>query len=294
MESVKCPVCATSNLASAVFCTECGYLLQEEQPSVEGAAAAPARTSGWFALLPDGSEAPLSPGENLVGRTEGVVLISDGFVSRKHAILAVDGRSLMIEDLGSTNGTFVDGVRLSPHMPVPVDERSAIKFGQTPITLKYVPPEGEAETNPPEPEAQPEEALPPAKDIPSLEPVHMLEPTLAEQLEAEEAEPVAEELSGYVLAVVEGSPAGETRLKAGATTFGRKSDKSDVAFPFDAFISGLHFVVEVSPDGVFVTDLGSTNGTFIGDTKLAPHEKVALAEGAVIAVGKTKLVLKKA
>jgi len=303
MESVKCPVCATSNLAAAVFCVECGYLLQEEQPLVEGAAPATANVpaTGWIVGLPDGTEVALVAGENLVGRTEGAVLISDGFVSRKHAYFVVDVASLKIEDLGSTNGTFVDGVRLSPHMPVPVDEKSDVKIGQTPITLTYIPSD-----NLPKP-AEPESALPPApeekallpvEDVPALEPVHMLEPTLAEQLEEEveeaKEETAVEGLSEYVLAVTEGGPAPDTKLKMGTTTFGRKADKADVAYSSDAFISGLHFAVDVTAEGVFITDLGSTNGTFIAGDKIEPNEKVPINEGTEIAVGKTKLVLRKA
>lgn len=303
MESVKCPVCATSNHATAVFCTECGYLLQEEQPIVEGAAhvAANEPATGWIVGLPDGAEVPLVAGENLVGRTEGAVLISDGFVSRKHAYFVVDGASLKIEDLGSTNGTFVDGVRLSPHMPVPVDEKSDVKIGQTPITLKYIPSEDlpkPAEPESPLPPATEEAALPPGDEVPALEPVHMLEPTLAEQLEEEveeaKEETAAQGLSDYVLAVTEGGPAPDTKLKMGTTTFGRKADKADVAYPSDAFISGLHFSVEVTAGGVFITDLGATNGTFIAGEKIKSNEKIPLAEGVEVMVGKTKLVLRKA
>lgn len=59
------------------------------------------------------SEHPLPPGaELIVGRSEGCdVTIADGSVSRLHARLVGDGEGVYVEDLGSANGTFVDGTR---------------------------------------------------------------------------------------------------------------------------------------------------------------------------------------
>ena len=56
---------------------------------------------------------PLTPGENRVGSlaTNEVVLLLRG-VSRQHARLTLDGRELTVEDLGSKNGTFVNGQRV--------------------------------------------------------------------------------------------------------------------------------------------------------------------------------------
>lgn len=60
------------------------------------------------------SEHPLPPGAELVvGRSEGCdVTIADGSVSRLHARLVADGEGVYVEDLGSANGTFVDGSRV--------------------------------------------------------------------------------------------------------------------------------------------------------------------------------------
>lgn len=64
---------------------------------------------------PDGTEheEPLK-GELVIGRAPdcGLVL-AEGGVSRKHARLSVQGRAVMVEDLGSSNGTFIDGVPVS-------------------------------------------------------------------------------------------------------------------------------------------------------------------------------------
>lgn len=56
----------------------------------------------------------LEPGRELVvGRKEGAdILIRDDGVSRRHASILAEGGEARIRDLGSQNGTFVDGVRV--------------------------------------------------------------------------------------------------------------------------------------------------------------------------------------
>ena len=45
--------------------------------------------------------------------------IDDGRVSRKHARIAFEGGRCMVTDLGSQNGTFVDGALVTPRVPTP-------------------------------------------------------------------------------------------------------------------------------------------------------------------------------
>ena len=52
-------------------------------------------------------------GELVVGRTpQCQVTIPDSTVSRMHARLYADGQGVYLEDLGSANGTFLDGERV--------------------------------------------------------------------------------------------------------------------------------------------------------------------------------------
>ena len=61
-----------------------------------------------------GSEYPLAEsGEMLVGRSGDVhIVLSEDMVSRRHARIAFEGQRITIEDLGSTNGTFVNGEKI--------------------------------------------------------------------------------------------------------------------------------------------------------------------------------------
>lgn len=61
----------------------------------------------------DGSRIPLQD-ELQVGRsTDCAISIDDGRVSRKHAVLRVQGETVTVEDLGSANGTRVNGLKTS-------------------------------------------------------------------------------------------------------------------------------------------------------------------------------------
>lgn len=51
-------------------------------------------------------------------------------------------------------------------------------------------------------------------------------------------------------------------------------------------VSRLHAVIELKPNGRFtVTDLKSTNGTYVGDTKLEPNIPILLRPGVVLRIG---------
>jgi len=67
---------------------------------------------------------PLTDGEHIAGRDAECSLVVDGTtVSRRHARITVARGTAMIEDLGSTNGTHVNGTRISaPTRLAPGDE----------------------------------------------------------------------------------------------------------------------------------------------------------------------------
>src|SRR5262245_47046684 len=69
-------------------------------------------------------------------------------------------------------------------------------------------------------------------------------------------------------------------ITASPLTIGR-GDNCDIRIN-DSSVSRRHAVVEASPGGVTVTDLGSTNGTFINNTAVA---SAALRDGDYLRVG---------
>jgi hypothetical protein len=103
------------------------------------AAAAPSRGSrrGGSAVLRvvasgpyEGAEFPLDD-EMTVGRAPGcgVVLVDDTFVSQVHARVFRRGRDVMVEDLGSTNGTLVNGERIAK--ATRLRKGDTVQFGET-------------------------------------------------------------------------------------------------------------------------------------------------------------------
>lgn len=76
----------------------------------------------------------LQPGENLVGRDPACRLWLDvSGVSRRHANVRVADASVVVEDLGSKNGTFVGGVRLADARAL--DDGDRVRFG--PVDVEF-------------------------------------------------------------------------------------------------------------------------------------------------------------
>jgi ABC-type multidrug transport system ATPase subunit len=59
------------------------------------------------------------------------MVVSQPFVSGKHCKLSLHGDQYILEDLGSTNGTFVNGYRLEAHTPVYVSSGDRLTLGST-------------------------------------------------------------------------------------------------------------------------------------------------------------------
>ena len=69
-----------------------------------------------------------------VGRQDGDLVLEDPEVSRRHAVLRRSGASVVVEDLDSTNGTFVNGERIrSPRTVRPGDE---LRIGRTTLEIE--------------------------------------------------------------------------------------------------------------------------------------------------------------
>jgi hypothetical protein len=90
-------------------------------------------------LFLDDREIGLREGENVLGRLdEGVAWLESPTVSRRHARILVSGGQATLEDLGSKNGTFLRGQRLTS--PVRLSDGDEILVGRVHMTFRVLPP----------------------------------------------------------------------------------------------------------------------------------------------------------
>ena len=84
-----------------------------------------------------GKAYPLDAQEVTIGRDAvNIIAINDAEISRRHARMELRGSAYVIQDLGSTNGTFVNGTRISG-MQV-LNPGDTVSFGEG-IVLVYEP-----------------------------------------------------------------------------------------------------------------------------------------------------------
>ena len=108
-----------------------GYAFCAEVKSVPSVAAAPARME----LVWKGQALPLTDGEHVAGRDADCALVVEAVtVSRRHARIIVASGGATIEDLDSTNGTHVRGVRISG--PTRLDPGDELALGSERVQVR--------------------------------------------------------------------------------------------------------------------------------------------------------------
>ena len=106
---------------------------KERRPG-RGARSAPRRLV--VADGPDrGQSVQLGSEPVLIGRsTDAAIRLDDDYVSTRHARVATNGEEWFVEDLGSTNGTYVGAQRVTT--PIPVAIGTPIRIGKTVLELR--------------------------------------------------------------------------------------------------------------------------------------------------------------
>jgi len=100
-------------------------------------------------------------------------------------------------------------------------------------------------------------------------------------------QPSALELGHLVVVASPTLDGGDTfSLDSHPLTIGRARN-NDVSLPEDEYASGRHARFEPRRDGIWVEDIGSTNGTFVNGIRLTRERK--LTPGDVVRIGETDL-----
>jgi len=226
-----CPQCGHVNASSNKFCASCGYnmsLLSGAPPAAAPAQAATAAGLGQVvltALRADGTEAgsfALPSQVTSIGRDAGGIFAGDSYLSPRHATFTVRGARVFVKDELSLNGVYV---KLTPEQPVELQSGDVFRIGQEIIRFELlVPPQGSPDG----------------------------------------VERLGSPSKGYV---------GRISLLTGRDTTGNAypvpehglhigRERGDILFPEDGYVSGLHCLIGWDQSRAFLTDLGSSNGTF--------------------------------
>ena len=98
------------------------------------------RSQGWsYVLRHGGREIPVSDGDVVLGRSHSAgIRVDEETVSRSHALLTLRAGRAVIRDLGSSNGLFVAGRRVTGQAPV--SDGDTIGLGSATLTFSVIPP----------------------------------------------------------------------------------------------------------------------------------------------------------
>ena len=102
---------------------------QEHPVSVAAAGRLKVINAGSDSRNLPGSLLPLKPETRLGAQTDNDLILSDQFVSKHHARLRWDGAVWWIEDLGSSNGTMVNGHLCLAWNPQPIQSGASLQLG---------------------------------------------------------------------------------------------------------------------------------------------------------------------
>lgn len=166
---IKCPVCQAEHPENTLFCDECGsYLQGGDQKETDPLAAAEVTWMEREETIEVSEEEVVSPvslklsisdsGRDVelpltkevnIGRLDpasasfpDIDLTSDGGlekgVSRRHAKITRRGSEVFIEDLGSINGTLLNGKKLTPYLPQALKNNDELQLGNLVLRVSFI------------------------------------------------------------------------------------------------------------------------------------------------------------
>jgi len=162
---ITCPSCKHEEFVGALFCSQCGTKLTYQKPTPRKTASYPGTSqTGRPAVTPEpaqqtppitlrehilalkvmdtGAIIPLEGGtEFTLGRVSGNQPILpdldltpykayEGGVSRLHATIRIEQGTITVTDLGSANGTRVNGKKLAAHASQTINDGDILTLGK--------------------------------------------------------------------------------------------------------------------------------------------------------------------
>lgn len=189
------------------------------------------------------------------------IVLPGGRVSRTHAQLELEESGWSIKDLGSANGTRINGKRIEKAR---LSQGDVINLGGNELHFETTGPSMPVETT-------------------RLDTIEDLESTLVQT----NLETILNDVSRPRLVVRTPDKTWEVVLEQDSLTIGRDPG-SDLPIT-DVGLSRRHARIERKNDEFRLRDLDSTNGTWIGGQRIEEHD---LHDGEVIRIGEVQLVFR--
>ena len=145
---MKCTACQMENIEGALFCEECGADLEALGSARDAAAGTAGAGTALVFTSPDGSRLEIPAKDDVViGREDPISEVFpdldltnfggvESGVSRKHAVIHRSGGAVTLEDMGSTNGTYVNRKRIQPNVPQRIQAGDEVRFGKLALAVQ--------------------------------------------------------------------------------------------------------------------------------------------------------------
>ncbi len=145
---MKCRNCQMENIEGAFLCEECGSKLETADQLKEIAFDISEEGKNLVLMSPDGCNLEIpSKDDVVIGREDPISEVFPDVdltalgglekgVSRKHAVIHRTGADYTVEDMGSTNGTFINRKRIQPHAPESIKPGDEVRFGKLSLSVK--------------------------------------------------------------------------------------------------------------------------------------------------------------
>ena len=122
-----------------------GDVSEGPRPAMPPASDAAVKPPIRYWLIWETRQIPLFDGDNIIGRApDAAVWLEAPGVSRHHARIRLEGEQATIEDLGSKNGTYLGGERLTA--PMPLADGDQIRVSSVVMSFRIPPPAASTDT----------------------------------------------------------------------------------------------------------------------------------------------------
>lgn len=213
----------------------------------------------------DGREIPIDH-ELTIGRLADCnIQIEDSLISRKHARLEISGNQVILSDLGSHNGTWVNDKKID--RPTSLANGDKVRIGRSIFVFKAAP-------------------VLPASPVLPISPTSPVTTDVVVNVPAPEA--VKQESGTMIWEMA----APLTLVRGDGAEFGLNSDSTvgrdagnSIPLEKDTSASQFHARLDLDQGRIIATDLGSANGTWVNGKRITAP--VLLKHGDRIRVGNT-------